>query len=162
MLTNIELLDESVVCENPTIPPLCMDSGTSDNAPSQAVVPTESNDDIQVGDEVCITGYITDTYCIGLGHFLDNKDLATLEYPEEHSYHCLLDVGLCIDSGYNVLGEKDEDTGLHCLGFRLDDTDAVLSAGRAVGRPGDGFCTTCEGGDDTSPTRGYRATVKGT
>lgn len=47
---------------------------------------------------------------------------------------------------------------MHCPGFRLESTDTVLATGRAAGRAGP--CSTCSGGGD-SPTKGYRATVKG-
>ena len=65
-----------------------------------------------IGDEVCITNYIIDNFCIERGTFLDNDSLNTLESPEEHSFHCLLDVDLCKNSGYQVIGEKNPDTGI--------------------------------------------------
>ena len=98
--------------------------------------------------------------CINLGHFLDNDQVMTLENPEKHSFHCLLDVPRCRDSGYTVLTDKDEATGMHCIGYRLAETDAVYQAGIAVGRD-DEYCTDCTGGED-APQSGYRATVKGT
>jgi len=131
------------------------------------VIPTVSPDEValKVGDDVCITGYIMDSYCIGLGHFLDNDNSVTLREPEEHSFHCLLDVPVCYNSGFNVLGEKDPQTGLHCLGYRIDDTEAVLTAGRAAGsnvKSDTHFaCDTCSGGASAA-VAGYRATVKGT
>ena len=48
---------------------------------------------------------------------------------------------------------------MHCLGFRLDDTDAVVAAGQAYGQQG--YCTTCTG-DATAPEYGWLATIKGT
>jgi len=131
------------------------------------VIPTASPDDgaIKVGDDICITGYIMDSYCIGLGHFLDNDESVTLMEPEEHSFHCLLDVPVCYNSGFNVLGEKDPQTGLHCLGYRIDDKEPVLTAGRAAGSNVKSdtheACNTCSGGA-SSAVAGYRATVKGT
>ena len=114
---------------------------------------------VSVGDEVCITSYIIDNFCIERGTFLDNPSLNTLENPEEHSFHCLLDVDVCQEGGYQVIGDKNPDSGMHCLGFRLDDTDAVLSAGQAAGQ--EGYCTTCTG-DASAPEYGWLATVKGT
>jgi hypothetical protein len=58
-----------------------------------------------------------------------------------------------------VLAGKDEATGMHCLAYRLDDTEAVLEAGLAAGQLG--YCTDCTG-DESKPERGYRATVRGT
>lgn len=131
------------------------------------VIPTASPDDgaLKVGDDVCITGYIMDSYCINLGHFLDNDNSVTLKEPEDHSFHCLLDVPVCYNSGFNVLGEKDPQTGLHCLGYRIDDKEAVLTAGRALGSNVKSdtheACNTCSGGASAA-VAGYRATVKGT
>ena len=45
-------------------------------------------------------------------------------------------------------------------GFRLDETETVVAAGRAAG-PSGGECTTCTGDPDL-PGRGFRTTVRGT
>ncbi|KAL7537848.1 hypothetical protein ACHAWF_005918 [Thalassiosira exigua] len=113
---------------------------------------------LQVGDEVCVTNYIMDQYCLNLGHFLDNSSAITLQSPELHSFHCLLDVPLCRNSGYVVLTDKNAETGMHCIGYRLDDTDAVVEAGSAAGQKG--YCSICTG-DESKPEYGFRATVKG-
>ena len=120
---------------------------------------------IKVGDDICITGYIMDTYCISLGHLLDSENVVTLREPEQNSFHCLLDVPVCYKSGFNVLGEKDPQTGLYCLGYRIDSTETVLAAGRAAGSNAKSdshySCNTCSGAA-SDPVAGYRATVKGT
>lgn len=112
---------------------------------------------VEIGDKVCMTGYIMDNFCIDRGTLLDNKNAETLKEPEKHSFHCLIDVGICVETGYQVLGDPCDGDGddMYVPGFRLDDTDAVLAAGRAAGR-----CTTCTGESD-KPKKGYRATVKG-
>lgn len=126
--------------------------------------PTESPA-LKVGDEICTTGFIMDTFCINRGTLLDAPSVDTLKNPELHSYHCLLDVNVCVNSGFQVLGEKDPNTGEHCLGYRLEETDKVLAAGRAHGttksKPNFFKCRTCTG-PDNNPIAGYRATVKGT
>ena len=94
------------------------------------------------------------------GFLLENSSIVALKNPEQHSFRCLFDVAACYESGFQVLGDKNPDTDRHCLGFRLDDTDAVLAAGRAVGKSGN--CGTCTGGMNMDPEYGYRATVKGT
>mmetsp|Transcript_22403 Transcript_22403/g.49789 ORF Transcript_22403/g.49789 Transcript_22403/m.49789 type:complete len:268 (+) Transcript_22403:291-1094(+) len=116
---------------------------------------------IEVGDEVCLTGYIMDNFCVENVVMLDKSQVKTLEQPEEHSFYCLLDVGICIESGFQVLGPKNPETGMHCGGFRIDndESDVVLEAGRSLGRPG--YCSTCEGNQD-GPEYGYSATVRGT
>ena len=98
--------------------------------------------------------------CIDRGTFLDNPDVATLEHPEEHSFHCLLDVPVCKDSGFQVLSEKDPATGLYRPAYRLDDdgNSAVLAVGLATGKKG--YCTDCTA--DDGPEYGFRATIKGT
>ena len=108
--------------------------------------------DLTVGEQVCMTGFIMDTFCINRGTLLDAPSVVSLKNPELHSYHCLLDVGVCIDSGYQVLGSKDPVNGLYCQGLRVDDTDKVVFAGRAHGttesQPGFFSCSTCSGMDD--------------
>ena len=74
----------------------------------------------------------------------------------------MFDVGICIDSGYAVLGPKDDETGLHSIGYRIEDTDAVVEAGRALGKEGSyPLCDTCTNTDDDGPLDNYKATVKG-
>ena len=90
------------------------------------------------------------------GVLLDNPNIVTLQHPEEHSFHCLLDVSSCYKSGFRVLGEKDPTTDRHRLGYRLDDSEAVLTVGRASGKKG--YCSTCDGGTQET---GFRATVRG-
>ncbi len=120
---------------------------------------------LKVGDEICTTGFIMDTFCIDRGTLLDAPDVVTLKNPDLHSFHCMFDVDVCIGSGYQVLGEKDPSTGEYCLGYRLEETDKVVAAGRTYGtttsQSGFNSCTTCTGMDD-NPIAGYLATVKGT
>ena len=130
--------------------------------------PTTAN--ITLNQRVCMTGFIMDTFCIERGTLLDNPSVTTMANPELHSYHCLLDVGVCVNSGFNILGSKDDnnDGGLYCPGLRIDtmDTNTVLAAGRAHGtsirdHPNFAPCDTCTGPDD-APIAGYRATIIGT
>ena len=127
--------------------------------------PLPTTPSLMIGDRVCTTGFIMDTFCIERGTLLDNPRVDTLKNPELHSYHCLLDVTACTRSGFQVLGEKNPTTGEHCLGYRLGESDRVLAAGRAHGtttRQPDFFpCSTCFGPDE-NPIAGYRATVIGT
>ena len=105
-----------------------------------------------------LTPFSSSSVCIKLGTLLDNPSVVTLEEPEQHSYHCLLDVPQCYESGYVVLTDKNEETGMHCLGYRLDDSEAIIAAGRAKGLMG--FCSTCTGAQG-NPEYGFRATIKG-
>lgn len=125
-----------------------------------------SAQEIEIGQEICVTGYIMDTFCINLGRLLDDRDRNALLHPEDHSFHCLLDVGVCFNSGFQVLGEKNED-GVHCLGYRLDDPDdKIVAMGRSIGwggakrgRPEP--CSTCTNENENAPDAGVRLTIRG-
>ena len=81
--------------------------------------------------------------------------------PEAHSFHCLLDFPICRNSGYVVLTNKNPATTNHCLGYRLANTTRIIQAGSAVGKKDD-TCTTCTNTSASAPTKGYKATIKGT
>ena len=114
--------------------------------------------------EVCITGFIMDTFCIERGTLLDNPSVQTLENPEQHSIHCLADVPRCYNSGFEVLAltaaAEAAKTGKYCRAFKLDaaGNTAAHDLARATGSADLG-CSTCDGG---SMKMGFRATVKGT
>ncbi|RHY35889.1 hypothetical protein DYB34_014171, partial [Aphanomyces astaci] len=44
------------------------------------------------GKNVTATGFVMDNYCIDLGNLMDNPTVKTLEGPEVHSIHCLVDL----------------------------------------------------------------------
>ena len=54
--------------------------------------------------QTCVQGYIMDIFCINRGTLLDNGAVRTLEGPQHHSVHCLVDPGICWQSGFEVLG----------------------------------------------------------
>ncbi|CAM9646564.1 unnamed protein product, partial [Ectocarpus fasciculatus] len=114
---------------------------------------------VVVAEEVCFVGYVMDTYCIDRGTLLDKPSLNTLEYPDKHSVHCLVDVGACRAGGYELLKDPDDDSpdGLYCRAYTLDSAgnDMVIQHAREVGD-----CSTCDSGGQQR--NGYRATVKGT
>ena len=116
---------------------------------------------IKLGEEVCISGYVMDLFCIELEVLLDNPLIPTLERPGEHSYHCLLDVDMCINSGYEILLDPAENGALYRRGVRLDDTgnSLVLDIGRRHGASAS--CSTCTEVIDNN-VKGFRATVIGT
>ena len=89
------------------------------------------------------------------------SDSVTLAEPENHSFHCLLDVPRCYESGFVILTDKDPNTGMHCIGARLDDTQALMSAGFATGKD-DGYCSGCSNTDSDAPTNGFQVTIKAT
>ena len=97
-----------------------------------------------------------DTYCINRGRLLDNPDLGSLTNPDEHSVHCLVDIPICYDGGFELLVDPEAPDTTHCRAYTLDTTgrDMVLAHARAIGD-----CDTC--GDQGMQEKGYRATISG-
>mmetsp|Transcript_57517 Transcript_57517/g.135045 ORF Transcript_57517/g.135045 Transcript_57517/m.135045 type:complete len:202 (-) Transcript_57517:92-697(-) len=106
-------------------------------------------------EDICVVGYIMDNFCIDRGTLLDMPSVKTLEGPDKHSVHCLVDVASCYESGFEVL--VDPPSGTYCRGFTLDPNgnDLALAKARETST-----CSTCSG-PSGSPTAGFRATIKG-
>lgn len=104
-----------------------------------------------------LLGYVMDTYCIERGRLLDRPDIETLEEPDQHSVHCLVDVPQCRNSGFELLLDPVAPDKTHCRAYILDDTGngLVIEHARLVGD-----CQTC--GSSGMQDKGYRATVTGT
>ena len=70
-----------------------------------------------------------------------------------------MDVDVCVDSGFTVLGPKNSETEEHCVGYRIESSESqkVLDAGFAAGQKG--YCSGCSG-DESKPENGFTATVK--
>lgn len=60
-----------------------------------------------------------DNFCIERGTLLDNPSVRTLENPEKHSMHCLLDVPSCVLSRYALLAEPATPGGLYSVKYQL-------------------------------------------
>jgi hypothetical protein len=93
-----------------------------------------------------------DKYCIDLGYLLDNPSVTTLEGPEQHSAHCLLDVDVCNQSPYHILQEPLPGETLFTTGWQASDNALLINVGRQVGS-----CDTCTGNVET----GMRMEVRG-
>jgi len=102
-----------------------------------------------------------DNFCINLGTLLDNGAVTTLEEPNRHSVHCLVDIDVCYESGYAVLTDPVQDGALYTVGYRLDEAgSATLRAlGQETGDPAND-CRTCTGGGTLQ--EGFRAGIMGT
>lgn len=102
-----------------------------------------------------------DTFCIKRGSLLDKPTLTSLEHPQDHSIHCLVDVARCRDSGYEVLQAPLDGGETHCRVYKLDSAgnDMVLSLARQLGNTGLG-CSTC--GSTGTQKIGFEATITGT
>ena len=68
---------------------------------------------VSIGNEICVSGYIMDYYCIALGNLLDRPRFETLgaNGPLKHSVHCLVDIDDCVDSGYEILAPFEDGSG---------------------------------------------------
>jgi len=95
--------------------------------------------------EICYTGYVMDTYCIDRGTLFDSYLTDTLEEPNRHSIHCLVDVDRCVTSGFQILMDDPNDGGQHCRVFDLDEqgTNRLVDLARSTGEAG--YCETCSG-----------------
>jgi hypothetical protein len=105
-------------------------------------------------------GYIMDHYCLydTFGQTLLDTGDVTLEYPDRHTIHCLVDVGVCRAGPFYILGDPMmKDNGdLYTVDYVLDDAGrlTLIDLARAEGK-----CSTCMG--DGALVRGYRAEVIG-
>jgi len=115
---------------------------------------------VSIGDEVCVTGYIMDGFCIESGVLMDNTSVNSLsaEGPPAHSLHCLVDMGVCNSSPYEVLVELED--GSYGRAWQAHSNELLLNHARATG-----VCESCASGnseDKGNISSGYKATVIGT
>lgn len=121
---------------------------------------TSEKIEVGVGDEICVGGFVMDTFCIELGVLFDNPSVRTLgpDGPTRHSVHCLVDVARCKNSPYEFLEEMED--GTYGRAWRVDDNSLLLDHAKSVG-----VCTDCDVGNSESSghlVRGYRAAVTAT
>eukprot|EP00980_Cylindrotheca_fusiformis_P030371 scaffold24719_cov147-Cylindrotheca_fusiformis.AAC.1 len=116
---------------------------------------------LEVGDTICTEGFIMDFYCINQGRMIDNG-LVTLEQPDQHSVHCLVEVGSCVNdrSPFEVLIDPVEPGAMYSRGWRMTEAskqDMIMLA------QGIGSCRTCVNGYDSSmQSNGFRAVLNAT
>jgi len=108
--------------------------------------------------DICIVGYVMDKFCIDRGTLLDNPSVNTLEGPDKHTVHCLVDVGQCYQSGFEVLIDPEvSGESIYCRAYELDDNgnDMIIEFAREIGS-----CSTCSSSGTLNA--GFRATILGT
>lgn len=112
---------------------------------------------LEVGDQVCVQGFVMDFFCIERGRLLDKPSLRTLEFPDRHSVYCLVDVSSCLRSPFEILLDPLEGESLYARGWRLDDDtkDRVIDLVRNLG-----YCSTCE--NSAGILQGFRAAMNAT
>lgn len=113
---------------------------------------------IEVGDEVCIEGFVMDFFCIDRGTLLDNPTIETLVNPGRHSVHCLVDVRSCVRSPFEILIDPFGNRTEWGRGYRLteDSKQELIDLARSVGSS----CSTCDGGG--FQREGFRAVMVAT
>jgi hypothetical protein len=114
---------------------------------------------LAVGDRVTVTGFIMDNFCIERGTLLDAPSVVTLQEPDLHSVHCLIDVPSCAQSNYEVLldpapGAEDP---MYSRGFVLDEAGKEMLRSLAMEV---GVCSECDGTGNWE--FGFRAQIMGT
>jgi len=132
---------------------------------------------LKVGDVICAEGFVLDTFCIERTTLLDNPSVFSLEEPDRHSLHCLVDVASCYTSPFEMLvassaelASIDTSGSSYFRGWRFDDAgrQAMVTLGRQVGSEALG-CSECvaDGSDPTNVAftkqeMGFRAVIKAT
>lgn len=113
----------------------------------------------KVNDQICINGYIMDSYCIDLGVLFEDRSVRTLsaEGPTQHSVHCLIDVQQCYTSPFEVLNELED--GSFGRYWRLESNDMLIAYAKA-----NGGCSMCDqpGGTEGAISNGLRLTLTAT
>jgi hypothetical protein len=112
---------------------------------------------LEVGEQFCVEGFVMDFYCIDRKFLLDRSSIRTLERPELHSVHCLVDVGQCNESPFEILSDPLSGDTLYARGWRLDDAtkNRIIDLARTVGS-----CSTCE--NRQGLIQGFRAALNAT
>jgi hypothetical protein len=96
-----------------------------------------------------------DQLCIDRGTLLDNPSVKTLENPELHTIHCLIDIKRCIDSGFTILKPPSTPGGLYSVQYQLgkEGTQLAIKAMEQARANGvkSGFSMNVTGIDDGTP-----------
>lgn len=121
---------------------------------SSGILPART---LEVGEQLCVEGFVMDFYCINRKFLLDRESIRTLENPELHSVHCLVDVDLCSGSPYEILLDPLSGETLFARGWRMDDhtKDRIIALARRVGS-----CSTCD--NRQGLIQGFRAALNAT
>jgi hypothetical protein len=82
---------------------------------------------LSVGKEVVARGLIMDNFCITKGTLVDAPTVKTLENPQIHSIHCLIDVPDCIKSKFTILAPPAKAGGLYSVKYQLDIESSAIA-----------------------------------
>jgi hypothetical protein len=112
---------------------------------------------LEVGEQFCVEGFVMDRFCIDRGTLLDRQSVRTLEGPDQHSVHCLVDVGRCVATNFEILLDPLPGGSTYARGWLLDDATKgrVIELAQSIGS-----CSTCENREGL--VRGMRAALQAT
>lgn len=111
-------------------------------------------------DGFCLYDNCRSPPCDSTNSRLLDIGLNALENADRHTFHCLLDVSVCVNSDFHILGDPQVDGAPYTVAFVVDDggRNMLIEEGRASGK--NGGCFTCTG-PSSAPAVGFRAEVKG-
>mmetsp|Transcript_11318 Transcript_11318/g.12576 ORF Transcript_11318/g.12576 Transcript_11318/m.12576 type:complete len:184 (-) Transcript_11318:68-619(-) len=110
---------------------------------------------VKVGQNICVSGYVMDRYCIDRGTLFDNPGIDTLgpQGPIVHSVHCLIDVPKCVSSPFEILLLQGD--GRYGRAWRVESNDKLIADAKDRG-----ICTNgCTGDIATGLTATFQAEV---
>lgn len=118
---------------------------------------TAQQTSVAIGNEICVTGYVMDFFCIQRGTLFDNRRVETLSPngPSSHSVHCLIEVPSCVKSPFEILVPLEDGSGNFGRAWRIEDNIDVVTHVKKVGS-----CSTCDNKYQGEISNGYRATFK--
>ncbi len=98
-----------------------------------------------------------DTYCINRGNLLSDPAEKTLESPDKHSVHCLVDVAICRAGGYEILAPNPDGSKSYCRAYTMDQNgnEMFIEYARSVGD-----CSTCDSSGGIKDD--FQVTIMGT
>ena len=103
----------------------------------------KQTDAFYVGQEVCVSGYITCLDC-NVGKMLPYNTaynmFQSVSHPEDHNLQCLVENESCMSDGYEILTRyaienvenKDETNEVYCRSFQLDSNSSSFIADAGV------------------------------
>ena len=107
---------------------------------------------------ICVEGFIMDQLCIDNEVLLDATQFKTLERPDQHSIYCLVEVSICVESGFSILIKAplgSNYTTPYIEAYKLDvNSQKIVEYGKTYGG-----CSSCK--DPGNKNKGLRAAVVG-
>ena len=111
---------------------------------------------VEVGDTICVNGYVMDYTCIERGRLFDNPSIHPLgpNGPVVHTIHCLIDVPVCVNSPFEILHDVSNGRRQRFgRAWRVEDNDLLIEHAKRMG--------ICDEGCQGNQERGLTATIIG-